>query len=180
MAFHEKLIKQGNEILESGCLNLNEESHRLMAMELIMKVSDISNVSRPFEYADKWCEVLSEEFWRQGDREKELGLEYSGPLMNREGQNKAKGQIGFYTFVCLPLYRLIARLFPELNANLQNVENNLQVWKNLLAEQEAAKAKADAEKEKEEAEKNNANNTENKDNNNNSNNNTNNNNNQKK
>ena len=141
MAFHQKLIKQGNEVLESGCLNLKEEKHRLMAMELIMKVSDISNVSRPFEYADKWCEVLSEEFWRQGDREIELGLPLSGPLMDRANQNKPKGQIGFYTYVCLPLYSLIARIFPELKANLDSLLNNLQKWKDLLAEQEAAAAK---------------------------------------
>ena len=140
MAFHFKLIKQGNEILEQGALNLKEESHRLMAMELIMKVSDISNVSRPFVYADRWCEVLSEEFWRQGDKEKELGMPYSSDLTNREGQNKAKGQVGFYTFVCLPLYTLIARLFPELQVNLDSMKSNLERWKQIDAEQEAAKA----------------------------------------
>ena len=138
MAFHFKLIKHANEVLEQGALNLKEESDRLMAMELIMKVSDISNVSRPFQYADQWCEVLSEEFWRQGDLEKEIGIAYTGPLMNREGQNKAKGQVGFYTGVCLPLYTLIARLFPELKPNLDSVNSNLQHWKQLVAEQEAA------------------------------------------
>lgn len=140
MAFHFKLIKQGNEALEAGVINLKEEAHRLMCMELVMKVSDISNVSRPFKYADKWCEVLSEEFWRQGDKEKELGLPYSGPLMNREGQNKPKGQVGFYNFVCLPLYTLIARIFPELTVNLESVKSNLAQWVKLVEEQEKAQA----------------------------------------
>ena len=138
MAKHFKLIKQGNDALDAGVINLKEEQYRLMVMELIMKVSDISNVSRPFKLADIWCDVLSEEFWRQGDREKELGLEYSGPLMNREGQNKAKGQVGFYNFICLPLYTLIARIFPELQVNLDSVKNNLSVWTKLVEEQEAS------------------------------------------
>lgn len=139
MANHFKLIKQAEETLEQGALNLKEEADRLMAMELIMKVADISNVSRPFKFADQWCEVLSEEFWRQGDNEKSLGLPYSGPLMNREQiQNKAKGQVNFYTFLCLPLYTVIARIFPELKVNLDSMMSNLDKWKQLVAEQEAA------------------------------------------
>ena len=155
MAFHFKLIKQGNDALEAGVINLKEESYRLMVMELIMKVSDISNVSRPFKYADKWCEVLSEEFWRQGDREKALGLEYSGPLMNRAENNKPKGQVGFYNFVCLPLYSLIARIFPELTVNLNSVKSNLEHWVKLVQEQETQKKEEDEKeaKEKEEKEK---------------------------
>ena len=147
MQFHFKLIQQANEVLENGALNLNEEADRLMTMELIMKVADISNVSRPFKYADQWCDVLSEEFWRQGDREKELGFAFTGPLMNREGQNKAKGQVSFYTGVCMPLYTLIARLFPELKPNYDSINSNLEHWKQLVAEQEAAAAAANPEAE---------------------------------
>ncbi|EAX89648.1 3'5'-cyclic nucleotide phosphodiesterase family protein [Trichomonas vaginalis G3] len=146
MANHFKLIKQAEETLEQGALNLKNESDRLMAMELIMKVADISNVSRPFKYADQWCEVLSEEFWRQGDSEKSLGLPYSGPLMNREqSTNKAKGQVNFYTFLCLPLYKVIARIFPELTVNLESMQNNLKHWEQLVAEQEAAAKLQDGE-----------------------------------
>ena len=141
MSIHFKLINKAKEVLEQGALNLKEESDRLMAMELIIKVADISNVSRPFELADQWCEVLSEEFWRQGDREKELGLPYSDALTNREVNNKAQGQINFYTFVCLPLYTIIARIFPELKPNLDSLSNNLEQWKKI-------KAKEDEEKEK--------------------------------
>ena len=145
MAIHFKLIKQADEVLEQGALNLKNEADRLMAMELIMKVADISNVSRPFKYADQWCEVLSEEFWRQGDKEKELGLDYSGPLMNRAANNKAKGQIDFYTILCMPLYKVIARIFPELKPNLDSLLANLDVWKKMYAEQEAAKQKEEEE-----------------------------------
>jgi hypothetical protein len=93
MAFRFKLIRQGNDIIEASAINFKKESHRLMAIERLMKVSDIPNVSRLFELADKWCEVLSEELYRQGDMERVLGLPYSSPLMQRGAQNKAKGQI---------------------------------------------------------------------------------------
>ena len=45
------------------------QENRMMLMQLLLKTADISNVSRPFALADKWCDVLCEEFFRQGDLE---------------------------------------------------------------------------------------------------------------
>lgn len=138
MAHHFKLVKNANDIMDQGPINLSNESHRIMAMTMLMKVSDISNVSRPFEIAEKWCDVLCEEFWRQGDMEKAEGLEISSDLNDRNNNNKPKGQIGFYNFICLPLYQACARIFPELEVNVDAVRGNLEKWKSILAQQQAA------------------------------------------
>ena len=87
-----------------------------------------------FGLADKWCDVLCEEFWRQGDMELANGLPISSSLNERGKGNKPKGQVGFYNIVCLPLYQAIARIFPELEVNLEAVKSNLEVWKKLAAE----------------------------------------------
>ena len=147
MAHHFKLVRHANDIMDAGPINLANPVHRLMAMTMLMKVSDISNVCRPFEIADQWCDVLCEEFWRQGDMEKAQGLPISSPLNERGTGNKPKGQIGFYNFVCIPLYQAIARIFPELEVNLEAVKSNLERWKELLAESEAREAAAAAEME---------------------------------
>lgn len=136
MAHHFKLVKNANDIMDQGPINLSNPKHRLMAMTMLMKVSDVSNVSRPFEVADKWCDVLCEEFWRQGDMELAGGLQISSPLNERGKGNKPKGQVNFYTFVCLPLYQAIARIFPELEVNLEAVKSNLERWKQLVIESE--------------------------------------------
>jgi putative methionine-R-sulfoxide reductase with GAF domain len=146
MAHHFKLVKQANDTLDAGPINLSNPVHRLLAMTMLMKVSDISNVSRPFEIADKWSDVLCEEFWRQGDMERAQGLPISSPLNERGTGNKPKGQIGFYNFVCIPLYAAVARIFPELEVNLDAVKANLERWKEMLAEQIAAQGIADAAK----------------------------------
>ncbi|EAY02473.1 3'5'-cyclic nucleotide phosphodiesterase family protein [Trichomonas vaginalis G3] len=137
MAKHFKLIKEMNDTISSRNLDMESENDRLCCMEMIMKVADISNVSRPFFIADKWCDVLQDEFWRQGDMEKQHELSYSSPLMSREGQNKAKGQIGFYKAVCIPLYSLVARIFPELNKSLDSVNANLKEWERIDAQNSA-------------------------------------------
>ena len=79
--------------------------------------------------ANKWCDVLCEEFFRQGDLEMANGMEYTSPQNDRAHLDKPKSQIGFYTFVCLPLYQTAARAFPALDANGQQVQSNLKIWK---------------------------------------------------
>ena len=131
MAEHFKLLKQANEVFSEGSVNLENPTNRLITMTMLMKVADISNVSRPFEIASKWCEVLVEEFFNQGDMEKSQGLPFSSPLNDREHQDIPKGQIGFYNFICIPLYQAISKLLPELNINLDTVKQNLNKWKEI-------------------------------------------------
>jgi hypothetical protein len=133
MAKHFTSLKEINERLDQGPFDVAKPEERLSMMMLVLKCGDISNVSRPFELADKWCDVLCEEFFRQGDLEKTEGMEYSSPLNDREHLDKAKSQIGFYQFVCLPLYQTTARAMPQLQVNVEQVMSNLSVWKEAAA-----------------------------------------------
>ena len=129
MARHHTILEEINQIIEKGPLNLKNPAHRFSAMKIILKCGDISNVSRPFVLADKWCDVLCEEFFRQGDLERTKGMEYTSPLNDRAHLDKPKSQIGFYTFVCLPLFQCAAKAIPALKVNVDQVESNLKVWK---------------------------------------------------
>jgi hypothetical protein len=102
---------------------------RFMMMQLLIKCADISNVARPFELADRWYEVLCEEFFRQGDLEKANQMEYSSPMNDREHLDRAKSQIGFYESVCFPLFREIVKYHPGLAGILEQVSSNLSIWK---------------------------------------------------
>ncbi|OHS95630.1 3'5'-cyclic nucleotide phosphodiesterase family protein [Tritrichomonas foetus] len=140
MSKHFGFLKASNEEMDKGPLNMENEYHRSIVMKAILKCGDISNVSRPFELADRWCDVLCEEFFRQGDLEMTNGMEYTSPLNDREHLDKPKSQIGFYTFVCLPLYECCARAMPELIVNVNQVKSNLDTWKKASAEKAAAEA----------------------------------------
>lgn len=50
--------------------------------------------------------------WRQGDREREMGLPIS-PLADRTKQGVSKAQLGFYEFIALPLVHNFSHVFPE-------------------------------------------------------------------
>jgi hypothetical protein len=133
MARHFDLVKKAQAALDEGDFVMTNPEYRLLGLQLIMKVGDISNVSRPFELADKWCDILNVEFFHQGDLEKSGGIGLTSPLNDRNAANKPKSQIGFYTFICLPLYTVVAKLYPPLQVQVDSVKSNLEKWKAIAA-----------------------------------------------
>ncbi|EAY20657.1 3'5'-cyclic nucleotide phosphodiesterase family protein [Trichomonas vaginalis G3] len=129
MAKHFTILQEFNTLIDGKTFSMENENHRHLLLQLIIKVGDLSNVSRPFDLANRWCAVLCEEFFRQGDLEMARGMQYSSALNDREHLNKEKSQIGFYTSVCLPLYQSVAKVLPQLESNVVQVESNLETWK---------------------------------------------------
>lgn len=130
MAKHFDIIKDVNQRVDNGEFDLQKnENDRYSFLEILIKCGDVSNVSRPFELANKWCDVLCEEFFRQGDLEQASGMEYTSPLNDRAHLDKPKSQIGFYNAVCLPLFQTAAKIMPKLQCNVDQVQSNLAQWK---------------------------------------------------
>lgn len=88
------------DIEEMDCMR--DEKNRLFIMELVLHCSDISNPYKPFRICAKWAELVVEEFWRQGDREKAEGLEIS-PSCDRNAIGLCNMQLGFIEFFVAPL-----------------------------------------------------------------------------
>merc|ERR1719461_159562 len=104
----------------------------------IIKMGDLSHSCKPLECHKIWTEKINEEFCRQGDKEKKLGLSVS-PLCDRVGQDVPSGQIGFYTFIVTPLFTTCTKFFHEnggFQEALNQIEINTNYWK-------AEKAKAE-------------------------------------
>jgi hypothetical protein len=80
----------------------NDDKNRLFILEMILHVSDISNPLKPFNICEQWAHLIAEEFSRQGDREKDEGLEIS-PMCDRATLNLFNMQMGFIEFVVSPL-----------------------------------------------------------------------------
>ena len=73
-------------------------------------------------------QALEEEFFRQGDGEKEKGLSVS-PLMDREKNGITKSQVGFFDIVALPLFQTFAQAFSESTPMLEAVKDNYYLWR---------------------------------------------------
>ena len=79
---------------------------------------DRSNPAKPRDTAVAWAELIVQEFFAQGDREKSLGLPIS-PMCNRETTNLSATQIGFIKFIVLPTYEV--RFSPQSTGRVSRV-----------------------------------------------------------
>lgn len=71
------------------------------ALSLVLHSCDISHPAKQWRTHHRWTTLLLEEFFRQGDMEKELGLPFS-PLCDRNNTLVAESQIGFIDFIVEP------------------------------------------------------------------------------
>uniref|UniRef100_G3TAK0 Phosphodiesterase n=2 Tax=Loxodonta africana TaxID=9785 RepID=G3TAK0_LOXAF len=79
---------------------------RAKTMSLILHAADISHPAKCWQLHHRWTMALMEEFFRQGDKEAELGLPFS-PLCDRKSTMVAQSQIGFIDFIVEPTFSLL-------------------------------------------------------------------------
>lgn len=77
------------------------------AMSLVLHCCDISHPAKKWGIHHRWTMLLLEEFFRQGDLERELGLPFS-PLCDRNNTLVAESQIGFIEFIVEPSMNVCA------------------------------------------------------------------------
>ena len=109
----------------------NEEQQSLL--DYMIHLADLAHNTKLFDISKKWVELLSEEFWRQGDLEKELNLPVSF-LCDREDVNVPKSQKGFISGYIVPTFECLVKIFPTLRYTLDNANHNLKEWQKLMDE----------------------------------------------
>jgi hypothetical protein len=107
----------------------------MLLIKLALKCADISNPAKARGLYIRWADLVMEEFFNQGDREKELGVKVS-PFMDRDSTSVSKCQIGFIEFIVRPLYQACSSFLEEMDEPLRQIEDNLAHFKR-LAEKEA-------------------------------------------
>ncbi|XP_072908631.1 dual specificity calcium/calmodulin-dependent 3',5'-cyclic nucleotide phosphodiesterase 1A [Hemitrygon akajei] len=76
------------------------------ALSLLLHTADISHPAKTWDMHYRWTMALLEEFFRQGDKEAELGLPFS-PLCDRNSTMVAQSQIGFIDFIVEPTFSVL-------------------------------------------------------------------------
>ncbi|XP_692892.6 dual specificity calcium/calmodulin-dependent 3',5'-cyclic nucleotide phosphodiesterase 1A isoform X3 [Danio rerio] len=76
------------------------------ALSLMLHAADISHPAKGWKLHYRWTQALMEEFFRQGDKEAELGLPFS-PLCDRKATMIAQSQIGFIDFIVEPTFSVL-------------------------------------------------------------------------
>ena len=119
MANHGKNVDFMKQCLKEDYVKKDEDN--LNYMKLLVHSADISNPTKKFNTYYKWAKLVVEEFYYQGDKEKELGLKCS---CDRNVVTLYKSQLGFIDYIITPFYGLFVTVFPKLNFLKDNVEEN--------------------------------------------------------
>ena len=117
------------------CLNENynhTEEDNLNYMKLLVHSADISNPTKKFSTYYKWANLVMEEFYYQGDKEKELGLKCS---CDRNTVTIYKSQLGFIDYVVNPFCELFVKVFPKLKYLKNNIDENRKKIKDMEEEE---------------------------------------------
>mmetsp|Transcript_26682 Transcript_26682/g.48256 ORF Transcript_26682/g.48256 Transcript_26682/m.48256 type:complete len:432 (+) Transcript_26682:2-1297(+) len=101
-----------------------------MMLNAILHTADVGNPMKPWQIAQKLAYLCVDEFFAQGDQEKELGIPVQ-MLNDREKVNRANSQIGFIEFMVFPLVEAVVQIFPQLDFLSFHIGQNLKSWAKL-------------------------------------------------
>ncbi|XP_041481581.1 calcium/calmodulin-dependent 3',5'-cyclic nucleotide phosphodiesterase 1A-like [Lytechinus variegatus] len=119
MSFHFQQIKQ-----MKAMISTTEALDKPKVMALTLHCADISHPSKEWKFHYKWTTLLIREFFRQGDREREMGLPIS-PLCDRNSTLLAESQIGFIDFIVDPSMNVCGDMIDRiLREELQSASNS--------------------------------------------------------
>uniref|UniRef100_A0A8C9N7T4 3',5'-cyclic-nucleotide phosphodiesterase n=1 Tax=Serinus canaria TaxID=9135 RepID=A0A8C9N7T4_SERCA len=93
--------------------NALQQIDKPKALSLLLHTADISHPAKAWDLHHRWTMSLLEEFFRQGNKEAELGLPFS-PLCDRTSTMVAQSQIGFIDFIVEPTFTVLTDMTEKI------------------------------------------------------------------
>ncbi|CAF4787102.1 unnamed protein product [Pieris macdunnoughi] len=125
MSFHFQQLKNMRSLLTLAEPTVDKSK----AVSLVLHCCDISHPAKRWDLHHRWTMSLLDEFFLQGDKERELGLPFS-PLCDRNNTLVAESQIGFIDFIVEPSLGVCADMLEcilgPLHSNTKNATSTSQ------------------------------------------------------
>uniref|UniRef100_A0A8C9SNS7 3',5'-cyclic-AMP phosphodiesterase n=1 Tax=Scleropages formosus TaxID=113540 RepID=A0A8C9SNS7_SCLFO len=87
-----KTMVETKKVTSSGVLLLDHYTDRIEVLRIMVHCADLSNPTKPLAVYRQWTERIMEEFFRQGDKERERGMEISA-MCDRHTASVEKSQV---------------------------------------------------------------------------------------
>jgi hypothetical protein len=117
-------------------LDFSDEKFRSLALQISLKCADIGHGAKKLEIHIDWTNLITKEFFNQGDSEKKAGIPVS-PLCDRASCVVSKSQVGFLEVLVTPLFKAWEEFIEnnneqdeelEIRVCLENVKENIEFW----------------------------------------------------
>ncbi|XP_038114377.1 dual 3',5'-cyclic-AMP and -GMP phosphodiesterase 11 isoform X2 [Culex quinquefasciatus] len=113
------------------------EEPRSLLRAMSMTVCDLAAITKPWDIEKRVAELVSSEFFEQGDMERQALNITPIDIMNREKEDQLPMmQVGFIDSICLPIYEAFASLSNKLNPLVEGVRDNKNHWLELARSSE--------------------------------------------
>ncbi|XP_052555913.1 cAMP-specific 3',5'-cyclic phosphodiesterase 4C isoform X2 [Tympanuchus pallidicinctus] len=127
-----KTMVETKKVTSLGVLLLDNYSDRIQVLQNMVHCADLSNPTKPLELYRQWTDRIMAEFFHQGDREREKGMEIS-PMCDKHTASVEKSQVGFIDFIAHPLWETWADLVhPDAQEILDTLEDNREWYQSMI------------------------------------------------
>ncbi|XP_030743843.1 cAMP-specific 3',5'-cyclic phosphodiesterase 4C [Echinops telfairi] len=127
-----KTMVETKKVASLGVLLLDNYSDRIQVLQNLVHCADLSNPTKPLPLYRQWTERVMAEFFQQGDRERELGLDIS-PMCDKHTASVEKSQVGFIDYIAHPLWETWADLVhPDAQDLLDTLEDNREWYQSKI------------------------------------------------
>uniref|UniRef100_A0AAX7UZL1 Phosphodiesterase n=1 Tax=Astatotilapia calliptera TaxID=8154 RepID=A0AAX7UZL1_ASTCA len=121
------------EYVLSGEFSWTDEGHREVLRSMLMTACDLGAVTRPWKISKQVAELVTSEFFEQGDRERsELKLIPAIFDRNRKDELPAL-QLEWIDGICKPLYQALLKLNRKLQPMMDGIDANRKKWQDLCS-----------------------------------------------
>ncbi|XP_048114545.1 cAMP-specific 3',5'-cyclic phosphodiesterase 4D-like isoform X2 [Alosa alosa] len=119
-----KTMVETKKVTSSGVLLLDNYNDRIQVLQNMVHCADLSNPTKPLALYRQWTERIMQEFFCQGDRERECSMEIS-PMCDKLTASVEKSQVGFIDYIVHPLWETWADLvLPDAQELLDTLQEN--------------------------------------------------------
>ena len=108
-------------------VNFKSSEGILLLCRVLVHGADLSNPTKPFQEAQAWARRVRKEFNAQIEVELSKDLPVL-PFFAPDDYSMSKNEISFGTFVCLPMWKLVGDVLPELAFLAKRIEKNISEW----------------------------------------------------
>lgn len=125
-------------LVQEGETEYKEPYKKDLLKAMMMTACDVAAITKPWEIQEKVAQLVANEFFEQGDKERsELG-ETPMAMMDREKKDELpKMQVGFIDAICLPIYKMFAEMNQNLRPLYDGVLDNKKHWQELAEKHES-------------------------------------------
>ncbi|XP_065885255.1 cGMP-specific 3',5'-cyclic phosphodiesterase-like isoform X2 [Dysidea avara] len=107
----------------------SKDCHHELLRAMMMTACDLAAITKPWEIQQKVAECVADEFFEQGDKERnELHLEPMAMMDRKKKSDLPKMQVDFIDSICLPVYSTFANMTESLQPLLQGIQDNRRNW----------------------------------------------------